>query len=43
VGEVRYRVYPGVPAGVVLRQEPAAGHRVNPRTALVLDVSKEGP
>lgn len=43
VGEVRYRVYPGVPAGVVLRQEPAAGHRVNPRTALALDVSKEGP
>lgn len=43
VGDVRYRAYAGVPAGVVLRQEPAAGHRVNARTALGLEISKEGP
>ena len=43
VGDVRYRAYPGVAAGVVLRQDPAAGHRVNPRTALALEISKEGP
>jgi eukaryotic-like serine/threonine-protein kinase len=43
VGEVRYRLYPGVSAGVVLRQEPAAGHRVNARTPLSLEISKEGP
>ena len=40
---MRYRAYAGVPAGVVLRQEPAAGHRVNARTALALEISKEGP
>jgi beta-lactam-binding protein with PASTA domain len=40
---VRYRIYPGVPAGVVLHQEPAAGHRVSPRTALALEISKDGP
>ena len=41
VGEVRYRSYPGVAAGVVLRQSPTAGHRVDPHTPLALDVSRE--
>jgi serine/threonine-protein kinase len=41
VAEVRYRSYPGVAPGIVLRQMPAAGHRVNPRTTVSLDISKD--
>jgi serine/threonine-protein kinase len=40
VAEVRYRSYPGVAPGIVLRQLPPAGHRVSARTPLTLDVSK---
>jgi serine/threonine-protein kinase len=40
VGDVRYRGYPGVAPGIVLRQDPPAGHRVSPRASLTLDVSK---
>jgi beta-lactam-binding protein with PASTA domain len=40
VGDVRYRSYPGVAPGIVLRQVPAAGYRVDARTSLTLDVSK---
>jgi beta-lactam-binding protein with PASTA domain len=40
VGDVRYRSYPGVAPGIVLRQVPAAGYRVDARTTLTLDVSK---
>ena len=40
VGDVRYRSYPGVAPGIVLRQVPAAGYRVDARTALTLDVSR---
>jgi serine/threonine-protein kinase len=40
VAEVRFRSYPGVAPGIVLRQLPAAGHRVSARTPLSLDVSK---
>lgn len=40
VADVRYRTYPGVAPGIVLRQVPAAGYRVDGRTPLVLDVSK---
>jgi len=40
VADVRYRSYPGMAAGVILRQHPPAGHRVDPRTALSLDVSR---
>jgi serine/threonine-protein kinase len=40
VTDVRYRSYPGVAPGIVLRQLPPAGHRVNPRTPLSLDVSR---
>jgi eukaryotic-like serine/threonine-protein kinase len=42
VAEVRYRAYPGVAPGIVLRQVPAAGHRANTRTQVSLDVSKVG-
>jgi eukaryotic-like serine/threonine-protein kinase len=40
VSDVRYRTYPGVAPGIVLRQTPPAGHRVSPRASLALDVSK---
>jgi serine/threonine-protein kinase len=40
VAEVRYRTYPGVAPGIVLRQIPAAGHRVNTRAQVSLDISK---
>jgi serine/threonine-protein kinase len=40
VAEVRYRTYPGVAPGIVLRQSPPAGHRVSARAALSLDVSR---
>jgi serine/threonine-protein kinase len=40
VADVRYRSYPGVAPGVVLRQAPSAGHRVSPRGVVSLDVSK---
>jgi beta-lactam-binding protein with PASTA domain len=40
VTEVRYRTYPGVPPGVVLRQVPPAGYRVSGRSSVSLDISK---
>jgi serine/threonine-protein kinase len=40
VGDVRQRAYPGVEGGIILRQVPASGYRVNPNTAIVLDVSQ---
>ena len=40
VADLRYRHYPGIQPGVVLRQSPAAGHRVSPRTTVSLDVSE---
>ena len=40
VADVRYRTYPGVEPGIVLRQVPPAGYPVSARTALTLDVSK---
>jgi len=43
VAEVRYRTYPGVAPGIVLRQAPAAGHRVSPRSTVSLDISKAVP
>jgi serine/threonine-protein kinase len=40
VSDVRYRSYPGIAPGIVLRQSPPAGQRVSPRAALSLDVSR---
>jgi len=40
VADVRYRPYPGVAAGVVLRQSPPAGHRASPRASLSLEISQ---
>ncbi|HUG52822.1 MAG TPA: PASTA domain-containing protein [Vicinamibacteria bacterium] len=43
VAEVRYRTYPGVAAGFVLRQAPLSGHRVGAQTSISLDVSQAAP
>jgi beta-lactam-binding protein with PASTA domain len=40
VSDVRYRDYPGVEPGIVLRQSPPAGYPVSARGAVLLDVSK---
>jgi serine/threonine-protein kinase len=40
VADVRYRSYPGAAPGIILRQLPPAGHRIDPRTPLSLDVSR---
>jgi beta-lactam-binding protein with PASTA domain len=40
VTDVRYRSYPGVAPGIVLRQSPAAGERVSSRASLSLDISR---
>jgi beta-lactam-binding protein with PASTA domain len=40
VTDVRYRSYPGVAPGIVLRQSPPAGQRVSSRAALSLDISR---
>lgn len=40
VPEIRYRSYPGVEPGTVLRQSPAAGYRVTRETAVDLEVSR---
>jgi beta-lactam-binding protein with PASTA domain len=38
VTEVRYRNYPGVAPGVIIRQIPPSGHRISRRDAISLDV-----
>jgi eukaryotic-like serine/threonine-protein kinase len=40
VVDVRYRAYPGVAPGVVLKQVPPAGHRVSQQASVSLDVSR---
>jgi serine/threonine-protein kinase len=40
VTDLRYRSYPGVAPGIVLRQSPPAGQRVSSRASLSLDVSR---
>lgn len=40
VADMRYRPYPGVPPGVVLRQSPPAGHRASPRSSVSLEISQ---
>jgi len=40
VSAVRYRPYPGVAGGVILRQAPPAGHRVRADAGIELDVSR---
>ncbi len=40
VTDIRYRTYPGVAPGVILRQVPPSGHRVSPQVPIALDVAK---
>ena len=42
VSQVRYRPYPGVASGIILRQTPPAGHRVQADQGIELDVSRSG-
>jgi eukaryotic-like serine/threonine-protein kinase len=40
VADVRYRSYPGVEPGIILRQQPASGSRVGQQSTVSLDVSR---
>jgi beta-lactam-binding protein with PASTA domain len=42
VVDVRYRSYPGVEPGIILKQSPLSGHRVNQQASVSLDVSRSG-
>lgn len=39
IADVTYRVYPGAPEGIILKQSPEAGFRVTPRTIVTVEVS----
>jgi beta-lactam-binding protein with PASTA domain len=41
IGAVSYRSYPGVAGGLILRQDPPAGHRLGAQTSVSLDVSRD--
>jgi serine/threonine-protein kinase len=38
--QIRYKSYPGLIRGTILSQSPLAGYRLNPRTAVVFEVSQ---
>jgi len=38
--QIRYKSYPGLLRGTILSQSPLAGYRLNPRTAVVFEVSQ---
>lgn len=38
--QIRYKSYPGLERGVILSQSPLAGYRLNPRTAVIFEVSQ---
>lgn len=38
--QIRYKSYPGLLRGTVLSQTPLAGYRLNPRTAVIFEVSQ---
>ena len=38
--QIRYKSYPGLVRGTILSQSPLAGYRLNPRTAVVFEVSQ---
>ena len=38
--QIRYKSYPGLVRGVILSQSPLAGYRLNPRTAVIFEVSQ---
>lgn len=38
--QIRYKSYPGLARGIILSQSPLAGYRLNPRTAVIFEVSQ---
>ena len=38
--QIRYRSYPGLERGTILSQSPLAGYRLNPRAAVIFEVSQ---
>jgi serine/threonine-protein kinase len=40
--QIHYRAYPGLGRGTILSQNPLAGYRLSPRTAVVFEVSQGG-
>jgi serine/threonine-protein kinase len=38
--QIRYKSYPGLVRGTILSQSPLAGYRLNPRTAVLFEVSE---
>lgn len=38
--QIHYKSYPGLASGTILSQSPLAGYRVNPRAAVILEVSQ---
>ncbi len=38
--QIRYKSYPGLLRGTILSQTPLAGYRLNPRTAVIFEVSQ---
>lgn len=40
--QIHYRSYPGLGRGTILSQNPLAGYRLSPRTAVVFEVSQGG-
>ncbi len=38
--QVRYKSYPGLVRGTILSQSPLSGYRLNPRTAVIFEVSE---
>jgi serine/threonine-protein kinase len=40
VADARYRLYPGLAPGVILRQTPPAGHRVSRQMPISLEISR---
>lgn len=39
VADIRYRPYAGIEIGTILRQTPSAGHPVNPRSSVSIELS----
>ena len=38
--QIRYKSYPGLARGTILSQSPLAGYRLNPRAAVIFEVSQ---
>jgi beta-lactam-binding protein with PASTA domain len=43
VADVRYRSYPGMAPGIVLKQLPPAGHRIGSNSSVSVEISRVDP